>query len=424
MNIIKGINTCCFLCILFFIHFECFIGNTVFEPIIRLRTISYLCLFISTFFIFKKKLPHVSNISFRLFGYFYFIIGVINFFSFLSIENINGFIVYKQFYLFLLLFYTFYFLEDISFLTYSDVKKYLVISAGFFVVTNTICYFWNDSSIWQKPKAPGRIGRGYSTLDVISLTFSYIILLMDNNLKIPRSHCLLLMVLIPLGIILLASGTGIFTLGLTIISFIAINLLYTNFYQKARKQFYQSIIILSAFFVIGWGILLREEPAIAESLVTTMENRIGVMLEGKNYESEINTIEWREEQYDYITKKFIRSPWDYLFGVGFSKVNYSDTRNSNSIYIENQYNLNKVTLGIIGSILFILSLLEVCVRIYKLPIKPRHFMYYIAIMVFAASCYTIVPMQTFSVLSYFALFLVLLYREPIVKTSRSYKKII
>lgn len=178
-----------------------------------------------------------------------------------------------------------------------------------------------------------------------------------------------------------------------------------------KNQFLQSMIILSVLLAIGWGILLREVPIVAETLVSNVENRIGVMLEGKKYEGEINTVEWREDQYDYITKKFFTSHWDNLFGIGFSKVNFSDTRDSNSVYIENQYNLNLVTLGIVGSVLFIFSLLEICFRAYKLSANPRRFMYYVAMMIFAASCYTIVPMQTFSVLSYFSLFLAMFYRE-------------
>lgn len=410
MNLIKKINTCCFLCILFFMLFECLIGHTVLEPMIRLRTASYLFLFISTFFVFRKKLPRLCNVSFIFFVTYYVIVGVFDFFAFLNLKNINGFIVYKQMFLFLLLFYVYYFLEETSTLTYSKAKKYLVIFAGCFVVINMIGYFI-DSPIWQDPRVPGRIGRGYATLDVITLTYSYIILLMDDRLRLNCKLHFVLMLLIPIGIISLASGTGMFTLGLTVVIFLLSCLRTANFYDKMKNQFLQSMIILSVLLAIGWGILLREAPIVAETLVSNVENRIGVMLEGKKYEGEINTVEWREDQYDYITKKFFTSHWDNLFGIGFSKVNFSDTRDSNSVYIENQYNLNLVTLGIVGSVLFIFSLLEICFRAYKLSANPRRFMYYVAMMIFAASCYTIVPMQTFSVLSYFSLFLAMFYRE-------------
>lgn len=248
--------------------------------------------------------------------------------------------------------YLFTYYEEVTGKTMSSLLAFCLNVAVAHVVLNTFFYFV-ELPIW-KTFHPywGRISQGYPTIDVVTLSFSLAICLICNSLKWTICKRLCYALILVVGIGLLASGTG-----LVMLVVIFFGAFFTSLAGKnSKKQFMVSVsafFIISVCFSFSIQIIKLVDSTLYEEMYLSVQNRFAILTGGKS-EMDVNTMEVREERRKRLSR-FLTSPIDKICGTGFAHVDMNPTneRNvGNAVFLEDQYSVNLLTIGYIGTVLY------------------------------------------------------------------------
>lgn len=354
----------------------------------------------------------IYNVGLLLFFTYHVIVGFCSLPFLLSFASFT--IFYKSLQILMFIYASYYFYE----LTGVYIKQLFtfIVKVGIsFVFINTILYFV-ELPIWEIGTARkwwGRISCGYPTMDVITLSYTLIILLYFENLQIKPTRRLIYTAIIIIGILLQATGTGLITLSLIIF----VTILYFLFFKSsislkknARKILFIIIIVCFSIPIV----INKYAPELYEQMYVIVENKIMVLLDDDNVEDEHNTLTIRENQYTKAIKEQ-NTDFKKIFGLGMSAVTYDAdlaSEDDRYIYIEDQYGINRAIYGYLGSFLYILFIIITFLEIIQIKhIKSNtKILFILSIMVFAINSKTLIPLVLFSNTIYFAILFAIMKR--------------
>ncbi|NDV96115.1 hypothetical protein D0T84_14510 [Dysgonomonas sp. 521] len=399
----EKVNYLLFKVLIIFIFYDLILENSIF---IKLMNVKYLCLILllSSALLKKVKLSSfkIFNIGFILFYIYHIIIGIFSISGFLQ-YGLPGFMVYKQYFLLPVCIYLFSNFTKLTKVKYEQLYLFLIKTAVIYVFINTFLYLfelpiWTDYRPWW-----GRMTQGYPTIDVISLAYVLCALFLYKNIKISSTKRTFYSIIIILGLCILASGTGFLLMTLIIMATIYVSLLGGKNVVNIKKNIgYTSMFML--IIAIATISILELSKINSIDLFKVAENRISIIL-GVDDNLGYNTLDMRAEQYDFVKKSFLKSPFDQIFGVGFGAVDYRSGYPIGRIYVENQYGLNTVTSGIISNIFYILAFILSFWRIFRiinLDLDIR-ILGVLCPVIFSIASFTTVPIGSYSAVVSFSI---------------------
>lgn len=384
--------------LIFYMFFNEILTKSIFENITILKYLIILYLF---FYIIHRTKYSAKNIYSKPLKVFYVYIVII---SILTISNwaftLSGIGAYKNLLILPLSIYIFSFYENITGKSRDDLMTLIVKMAVAHVLINTFLYFY-EIPIW-KVFHPywGRISQGYPTVDVVLLNFSLAILLIYKGLKFKTLIKILFAFILVIGILLLASGTGIVMMTIVFALSILIPILQRR-YVKNIKTTIVTLILLLISFSSAVQIIKNVDESLYESMYLSLQNRMSILL-GQESELDINTMDIRKERRSDI-KKMQTDDFDVLFGRGFSNLNMNpEIRNvPGTIFLEDQYSVNLLTIGVIGALMFL-----VCFAIEAIKaIKQKRELIAVIILLFIISSFTSGCLINFSISLFVGIFL-------------------
>lgn len=355
--------------------------------------------------IFKQKCSFRKIIPTSILCYFIYH-TIICLFSICLQANVSISFVIKP-YEFLIAIYLFSHFQQLTNQTYNTYLLFLIKVAIIFVSLNTILYFiyipiWTNYQMWW-----GRISCGYPTMDIITLSYTLLILLYCTQINLKSIVRIISIIIILIGCILQFTGTGIVILGL-ILPFTMLYYLFTSKQQKLKKE----VLITFGILLLVTGSLISfiklqfpQEYAQGESLILNKLN----ILTGNVEENDANTLEIRKEQFREIQKRQDYT-FEKIFGIGLSDAT-NDTNKlasiKSSFMIEDQYSLVQICYGYLGLILYLLIPCSFALKVLlkkELTINIRLFFLGV-IIIFLANNKTLIPFVLFSNYVYFAFFI-------------------
>ena len=404
-TIIKKIDNLFLYIIFFFVFFECLIGRSIFNNLVSIRTICYFLLLINTLFIFKKGYKINQDKSLVIFGLYYIIIGLIHC-SFWG----NGYKFYLYPFIFPLFVCFFSNIQTVTNISLERCKKILIYIAVYFIIINIILYFI-DLPIWNKSRPWGRITRGYSTVDVITLNLTLILLLIDKTINLKFYKRLFLTFVVTIGIIVQASGSGMVYLIIIYVStfYLCIKKKKDIYFKEIKKTLGLLFITIFLFLTSAFTYISIKYPYISNGFIYMVSSRALVII-GQSNDNNTNTMEMRKKQGEIANKTFIKNDTDFLLGIGFSSISLTE-RTNQTLYIEEQYSLNKITIGYIGNSLFILIILYNLYKLRYLKELYLRIMYGCFWTIFALSCKTVAPLNIVPLIIYYSFYYTLFYKE-------------
>ena len=384
--------------LVFYVFFNEILTKSIFENITTLKYLIILYLF---FYIFCKKKYSIKNIYDRPLKNFYTYIFIISFFTIPNWSySFVGIGAYKNLLILPLSIYIFTYYEKVTGKTFADLMTFIIKMAVAHVIINTFLYFY-ELPIW-KVFHPywGRISQGYPTIDVVLLNFSLAIILMCEDVKIKPFTRIVFSFIITIGILLLASGTGFVMLAFVL----SISILLPLIKKTMTKGFKTAIITLGLLLVsfsIAVQIIKNVDESLYESMYLSLQNRISIIF-NKESELDINTMDVRETRRMGI-KKLQTNDFDMLFGRGFSNLNM-DPGNKNTIgtiFLEDQYSINLLTIGVIGSILYFAYFIIESLKYFR----QKKYLSNVIILLFLISSFTSGCLINFSISLFAVIFL-------------------
>lgn len=406
----------------FFIFFGALTGRSIFSMVGVLRVFAFLTLlFICLLhnkelrFFPKKNLSKFLTVLFYL--YFLFV-------GFLSIDAIidstnEGGRIYRQYFFLLVFIYEFVNFKKLTNRSLCQYLYFLITMAAAWVVINFLLYFI-ELPIWENYRPwVGRISNGYPTVDVICLCFALVFILLIENTLFSIRKRLIISFLIIIGIISQFSGTGSVALILILLVFFLLSLFSRDIGSTLKKNFYLCVASLLIFISVGFGYFYTREPELTEAAMSLITKKLGYFL-GDDYDlPEWGTRQWgdtmemRNDQFE-SNIKHLRTVSDQVIGIGFNEVTMDNGGASkrNGIFIEDQYALNYISIGNLGSLLFILF---VCaplinwIKFYRNHIAGIAFGV-LCVVVFLLSCRTLITMASAQVEMFFGLIYAILLR--------------
>lgn len=407
----------------FFIFFGAIIGKSIFAPAAILRVLAFSALFVICL-IHRKKLrcfpKTISKYSAITFYLFFVLIGFFSLDALIDSENEGG-RIYRQYFFFLVFIYEFVNFTKLTGKPISDFLHFLVKIAVTWVIINTLLYFV-ELPIWENFRNwPGRISNGYPTVDVICLCFALIIVLFVEKLGTSKWKRLICTFIIIAGIISQFSGTGTVALITILITFSIVTLISNDLSGDLKQNFFLSIFAFILFVMTGFGYFYTKEPELTETALSLITKKAEYFI-GDEYElPEWGTKQWgdtaemREEQFASNMKR-LRSVADHLLGIGFNDVTMDNGGASkrNGVFIEDQYSLNYISIGYIGSILFLIFVCAPVVDWMKFNLTRRCFagaaFGALCTLVFLFSCRTLITMASAQVEMAYGFFYAVLLR--------------
>lgn len=363
------------------------------------------------FAIFKQKCSFKKIIPTSILIYFLYhtIISLVS----ISLQtNVTTSFIIKPFE-FLIAIYLFSNFKKLTNKSYNTYILFLIRTGGIFVILNTILYFiyipiWTNYQMWW-----GRISCGYPTMDIISLTYTLLILSYYPNLVLGKFSRIVYIIIILCGCILQFTGTGIVILSLIL----PLTLLYYLNSSKGQPLKFEILTTLGILiFITGSTISFiklqfPQEYMQGEALIL---NKINI-LTGNIDENDANTLAIREEQFKKIQARQ-DNLFEKIFGLGLENAtNDNEKLNSikSSFMIEDQYSLSQICYGYVGLILYILIPCCFAINVLlrkKIPMNIRLLLLG-AVIIFLANNKTLIPFVLFPNYIYFALFIVIFRKK-------------
>jgi len=326
---------------------------------------------------------------------------------------------FAQYFLIVLFIYVFQPLVYSGQFTRSRVLTAIVRIGVFFVLSTWFLYFvelpiWAHFHPWW-----GRISQGYPTGEVFMISVPLAIAMFYKNLEFTPPHYalkrLICSILLTAGLVGEMSGTGFVMLALVYGVFIGRSL-----YGKNIRHIVRYIVLLSLFvfiFKVVSDVIRTEYPMLYEQMEYTGGNRLDILL-GRKSDVDINTLEVRSEQYERQRKKLIGDVTEYLFGVGaVYATSDADIIHPKKIYIESQYSLNQITLGLLGNVLMVACFASLLIRTMRrrdigADVKITYSLF---VALFATACANVCPFNCYSTIVLFALCYVLINDNLYIK---------
>lgn len=308
--------------------------------------------------------------------------------------------VVKPFYL-LIGTFLFYHYEEITHKSFNALFTSLAKIAVVFVVVDVFFYFVRIPLFRPDTEWWGRISCGYPTMDVISLAYSFCVLLFYKDLQIKDYKRTLYIIIVLCGMIIQFTGTGIVLIVLIVISSIAYYLKYHNLHSNNIFIYVVVALCLSSGTIISY--VAKKYPQEYKNGYLLMENKIDILM---GNETDVNTLEIRKEQYVAEQRKMLKME-KY---IGKSLVNatndgYALAHNPQAFMIEDQYNLNKICYGYIGFSLFFLMLFSMFFYFLRQQISVENkILLCLSVVIFALNSKTLISLVLFPNYMFFALF--------------------
>lgn len=334
-----------------YIFFNEILTKSIFEG---LTSFKYIILIFLVFYLLNKKRKIQNNLCGRglkvLYIYILLVIGI-TFPTFFSV-GLVGFGSLKNLLFLPAAIFVFTYYTDFTGKPVCSLITFIVKVAVAHVIINTFLYFV-EFPIWKSFHPYwGRISQGYPTIDVVTLSFSLAICLMYEKLKLNNTTRVIFSFILVVGNILLASGTGVVMIVFIFLCALLIPLLQ----KKDRSKLKVSLVtlaIVGVSFSAASQIIKYVDENLYESMYLSLQNRISI-LTGSESELDVDTMDVRDKRRQGI-KRFQNTLYDKMFGTGFAHIDMNPKNESlvgNSIFLEDQYSINILTLGYVGTILF------------------------------------------------------------------------
>ena len=392
------LNNWAFLIVVVFFFFDSIRSNLIGGNIISLfREFVVFYLILYTLKKYSKASQGVIRPSLRCFIAYHIIISL---YSLIAEGPVQWSFVIKPLE-FCGILYVFYYYEKLTGKNYSNLIRIIVNTSVIFSIVNVVLYFiplpiWNRDEFWW-----GRISCGYPTLDVISQAYAIILLLYYPTLNYSTVKSVFYLMILSAGIMLNFSGTGTVILFLIMVVSIIPGVLY-----KRRLKFLSIyiIVVISSFSIIVTYISTNF-PNEYQMGIVLLEEKYG-NLTGQETGTG-NTLETRKEQMEKVSSHN-KNIISILFGQGLNYATNDDIvmqKYSKAYMIENQFSLIQVCYGYWGLLLFLYIIFDMSIyTFYKIGDKQYKIMILLAILVFIANSYVLLPFILFPNMIGLALF--------------------
>lgn len=339
---------------------------------IPVTSIKYIVTIILTVRLYKKgahscKLPNILGL--RLFIALLLIALIRGIPSYIT-GDIDGFLYWKNLLWFPVLMYIYTNMEKFSDIKWNDYISHYINAMCVYVFLNFLLYYISiPFLITERQRYWGRLTVGYPTIDVILLCLALgFILIIQNHWSVKQK--VIKFLIISIGTAAQASGTGLVLFFILLIIALAYNLRIGVRKNTGLKIFRRTILASLFIICIGTGSLISyfksQNPLLYENMRLQIENRFNILIgKGDNSELEINTLEVREMHLKHAEKRFIHTDFLKAIGIGYGRISMTNYDNSH-IVCEDQYTLNKITIGWIGNYVYILVLISLFFKILKL----------------------------------------------------------
>lgn len=374
---------------------------TLVKAIVTFGTFFFVLLY------YKKGLK--LNWGIKLFYIDVLIVFLVSLCDAIQLNIYYGIRFYAQYFLFILFVYLYQPLVHSEKFNINQILTSVTKISVLYVLMNWF-FFFIELPIWTRFHPWwGRISQGYPTLEVFPLSISLAILLLYEKLLYSRNLRLLYILIVTAGLLGMVSGTGFVSLGL-----ISITVFMVLSYKKKPsiiiKQTFISLAIIGILIFSGITAIRHYSPALYENIIYVGNNRLSILL-GGGEDVEFNTFDIRKKQYEAAQKKYIKDEIDYLVGIGTAKVTCDALLvNEKNIFIEDQYSLNFITMGVLGNVLMAIFLLSLIIHTLKrndITMKTKA-MYLLFVLLFGVCCKNSCPFNSFAALAVFSLCYVLI----------------
>lgn len=280
-----------------------------------------------------------------------------------------------------------------------------------FVIINLIAYFIYIPIFEKFRPWWGRISHGYPTMDVITLTYALFIYYF-LFLKIEKKFFinLLKLLLLLIGIVMQFTGTGIVCLVLFFM-FVFMSVVFKPNILRVEKSDKIFLTFVLSGLILGWWLnnyMQKNHPVIYKNGLTLIEMKIA-NLAGKK--TEINTLDIRDKQFQKAKENYLNNDIKTVFGISTGFL--SMTEREKYVYIENQYNANQMSYGIVGNSLYMFMLFYSAMTFLVVRKKDLKMLGIAINLILAINSYTLVPLYLFSNMAGYALLYSYIYKRHI-----------
>jgi hypothetical protein len=359
----------------------------------------------STLLRFRIKIS-ILGIPLAVFFLYHLLMGLISVPQFILL-NPQGVASFYKFLQLGMLIFAFYNFQELTKKPYELLFNYFVRIAVLFVIIGTLGYFY-ELPIWINFRPWfGRFSSGYPTMDVISLSYALSLLLFYDNLRLSLIKRILYTILVIIGIVLQVTGTGFISLILIICTFILYAFTKSSKQKILRLSGTLSIFIILIFalsIVNTFKVMYPEEYDQAEKIAL---NKFYSFFDKNEVEESLDTNLMRQDQLEHA-KQFQENMFQKVLGIGLGRLNMDTLKdqNRNEFYhIEDQYSINLIAYGYVGSLFFILFILNCLLG----SIKSKHvdinirFLLFICAIIYTINNMTLITLYLFSNTAAFAL---------------------
>jgi len=399
--------------LIFSICFEEMISRIIFP----VKYCKYLLVFTILIAVLHKNKWRFSFPIKTFFGKFFLVIttySVLISIPFFVYYGWNGFDVPKKYLFFPILVICFYYAP----LFECSIKNLLFFYARtmlFYSVMNAVLYFLN-LPIWSGAGYWGRVSVGYPTVDVVSYAIAIAIFMFGDMNRNWIRHTLASFI-ITLGVISQVSGTGIILLLMLFVFSVFFEI--SDKLHRISKDLGKKILLLLAMMLvsipIGYGMLNSQRPDLLHKMEMQLENRVTLLMQGKDYTLDINTMDTRKEEFETAKSRYLIDFESVAFGYGFGPLDYSNTKNNGflgeTVFLESQYHLTLFTSGVLGVIVLFLVVIEVMKRI----IHNKDRLLFVIGSAFIVSFWTTNPLMSFSLVGILSLCYVIVFRKESIE---------
>jgi|GEM_PF-3444993 len=367
--------------------------------ITRIKEILVIILFIivifSKKFFLDKKFFNIPTVLF--FSYLILILPITVYlntpvFHMFNLEGDNpnyGYVIYYKLFQLIFIIVVFYYYEDLTKKKYERLINFFINSAIIFIIFNIIAYFVHLPIMDKFRPFPERISSGYPTMDAQMIAIALL-----ANLYIVRETSILKKMIknfvLVFGLIMQATGTGIISL-ITILIFFAI--FNNKFSEEIKRSNNYSVITALLLLVPLVAFLYLYYYEYIAMTINIFTRKFLFLILGFSTEYDVSLMVRASQLEDVLAEQ---TNWfEKVFGIG-------TFLGSN---IENQFNMIRVSFGILGLLLFIGLLIYFSVYAIK-NFDENGKILLISIILFSFTSYTLLSLYLITIeVSYSLIFL-------------------
>lgn len=398
-------NMAAFYIVVIFLFFDGIRSNVIYREYLTL--IREAALFFLIYRVINLQ-PHKINLPYSL-RFFILDYTFVAIFSFLQLGDgpISTNFIVKP-YEFVATIYVFYNFEKLTNRTYTKLVKYILYTSIVFCVVDVMLYFiplpiWNRESFWW-----GRVSCGYPTMDVVTLSYTLILLIYYPYSTITGFAKIVSIVINIVCLILNFSGTGMVLLVIIISVSLLLNI---------KNQNKKIIWVVLGLFVTGASsslVYFRSNFGEAyENGTMLIQNKYDIIMGNNMSKYAHNTIELRETRFEHVKQRQNTLMQSYV-GMGLNNMSMDREtlrRNPKAYSMENQYLNLILSNGYIGLCLYIFIMMELLYITVKMKIGFNlKVMLLLSLIIWALNSYTLLTLMLFSNSVYLAFYIAAILR--------------